>query len=141
MIGFIYNMVAALGYTHPLHPAITHIPMGMVIGGFIFALFSLLLRKEDLATSAHHCFTLALIFVVPTVIAGYMDWQHSFMAEWNNLILTKIILAAIFVLLLLVAFFAGRNRGLSVLIILIIYALCLVVAIGLGFVGGELQYG
>jgi uncharacterized membrane protein len=41
MIDFIYSTLVVLGYTHPLHPAVVHIPMGMVLGGFLFRLFSL----------------------------------------------------------------------------------------------------
>lgn len=141
MIVSIYELLGSLGYTHPLHPALTHIPMGMIIGAFFFALVSLVLRKEDLARSAHHCIVLALIFVLPTVIAGYMDWQHAFMAEWNNLFRAKIVLAAILVFLLLVAFAIGRKGVSGTLVKLIVYTLCLLVAIALGFLGGEIQYG
>jgi len=141
MIGAIYELFAALGYTHPLHPALTHIPMGMVIGAFFFALTSLVWRNEGLSRSAHHCIVVALIFVLPTAIAGFMDWQYTFMGEWDNLILAKIILAVIFVFLLLAAFAAGRRRVSGTLVTLVLYTLCLVVAILLGFLGGEIQYG
>jgi uncharacterized membrane protein len=140
MIDFIYLTLKNLGFSHPLHPAITHIPMGMVIGGFLFALASFLLKKEELTQTAHHCYTLALIFVLPTMILGYMDWQYKFDAEWSALILVKIILAVVFCGLLLAAYFSGKNKQMDVKIITI-YGLCLVNAIALGFMGGEIQYG
>ncbi|MGD2029642.1 MAG: hypothetical protein PVG86_06850 [Desulfobacterales bacterium] len=40
MIEFIYLTLATIGYSHPLHPAMTHVPMGMIIGGFLFAIGS-----------------------------------------------------------------------------------------------------
>jgi len=49
MIDFIYQTLARIGFSHPLHPAITHIPMGMVIGGFLFAAASFVFKKDDLA--------------------------------------------------------------------------------------------
>jgi uncharacterized membrane protein len=141
MIEFIYETLAQFGFRHPLHPAITHIPMGMVIGGFLFALASFVLKKEDLAQAAHYCYTLALIFVLPTMLLGYMDWQYKFDAEWSNLILAKIILAFVFCGLLLWAFITGRNKEAPIEKRLILYGVCLVAATGLGFMGGEIQYG
>ena len=141
MIDFIYQTLAQIGFRHPLHPAITHIPMGMVIGGFLFAAASFVFKKDDLAKTAHYCYTLALLFVLPTMLLGYMDWQYKFDAEWNNLILAKIILAIIFTGLLLLAFLFGKNEKMDIRKKLIIYGICLLVATGLGFTGGEIQYG
>lgn len=141
MIDFIYETLGSIGFHHPLHPAITHLPMGMVMGGFLFALIALVLNKEALALSAHYCYTVALVFVLPTMLLGYMDWQHKFGGEWGPIILTKIILAFLLLLLLLAAFFIGKNRQASLKSKLAVYAVCLVVAIGLGFMGGQLQYG
>ena len=140
MINFIYLTLSNLGFSHPLHPAVTHIPMGMVIGGFLFAAASLFFKKDELAQTAHHCYTLALIFVLPTMMLGYMDWQYKFDAEWGPLILAKIILAFVFCGLLLTAYFIGKTKQMNVKKI-IIYGLCLVNAIALGFLGGEIQYG
>jgi len=141
MIDFIYQTLAQIGFRHPLHPAITHIPMGMAIGGFLFAAASFVFKKDLLAKTAHHCCTLALLFVLPTMLLGYMDWQYKFEAEWSNLILIKIILALIFTGLLLLAFLLGKNEKTDIRKKLIAYAFCMLVAIGLGFTGGEIQYG
>jgi len=141
MIEFIYQTLAKLGYSHPLHPAITHIPMGMIIGGFLFAVGSVVMKKDDLAIAAHYCYTLALIFVLPTMMLGYMDWQYRLEAEWNRLILTKIILAVILTGMLVISFFYGKKKQVNIKQKLILYVICFVIAMGLGFIGGELQYG
>jgi uncharacterized membrane protein len=141
MIAFIYETLAQFGFRHPLHPAITHIPMGMVMGGFLFALASFVLKKEDLVQTAHYCFTLALIFVLPTMLLGYMDWHYKFDAEWSNLILAKIILAFVFCGLLLWAVITGSKKEAPIEKRLILYGICLAAATGLGFMGGEIQYG
>jgi uncharacterized membrane protein len=141
MIEFIYQTLARLGYSHPLHPAMTHIPMGMIIGGFLFAVGSVAFKNDDLAIAAHFSYTLALIFVLPTMTLGYMDWQYKFEAEWNGLILTKIILALILTGILVITFFYGKNVRVDIKKKLIFYGICFAIAMGLGFIGGELQYG
>jgi uncharacterized membrane protein len=40
MIESIYQTLAKIGYTHPLHPPATHLPAGLIIGAFIFALIA-----------------------------------------------------------------------------------------------------
>ena len=141
MIEFVYQTLAKFGYSHPLHPAMTHIPMGMIIGGFLFAVGSAVMKKDDLAMAAHYCYTLALIFVLPTMILGYMDWQYKFDGEWNRLILTKIIMAVILTIMLVITFFYGKNVKVDIKQKLILYVICFTIALGIGFIGGELQYG
>ncbi len=36
MTEVIFGFLNSIGFTHPLHPAFTHIPMGMVIGAVVF---------------------------------------------------------------------------------------------------------
>ena len=55
MIEFIYQTLTKLGYTHPLHPTLTHVPIGMVLGAFLFVLVALIFRRTNLAQSARHC--------------------------------------------------------------------------------------
>ena len=141
MIELVYQTLAKIGFSHPLHPAMTHIPMGMIIGGFLFAVGSAVMKKDDLAMAAHYCYTLALIFVLPTMILGYMDWQYKFDGEWNRLILTKIILAVMLTIMLGITFFYGKNVKVDIKQKLILYVICFAIALGIGFIGGELQYG
>jgi len=141
MIELVYQTLAKIGYSHPLHPAMTHIPMGMIIGGFLFAVGSAVMKKDDLAKAAHYCYTLALIFVLPTMMLGYMDWQYRLEAEWNGLIMTKIILAVMLTGMLVISFFYGKNVKVDIKRKLIFYVICFVIAMALGFIGGELQYG
>ena len=140
MIELIYGVLESVGFTHPLHPAATHIPMGMVMGCFFFGLVSLLITKYDLRKTSLHCSVLALIFVIPTVIAGIMDWQYFYGGIWQPLIIIKFILAAI--LLVLLAISVKMNLGQAPWKnLFIVYVLCLACVTGLGFSGGELVYG
>ena len=109
MVDFIYQTLEKIGYTHPLHPPMTHIPVGMVIGAFIFGLLAWLIRRDQLAITTRHCITLAFIGLVPTVLLGYMDWQHRYAGVWSFPIKMKIGLAALLFLLLIIAATIGSR--------------------------------
>jgi hypothetical protein len=138
MIELVFELLNKIGFNHTLHPAITHIPMGMVMGGFMFSLVSL--RQPGLIRTARHCAVLALVFIVPTMVVGIMDWQHFYMGEWSNLIIIKFVLAGLLTALLAVTVKLGDVEKPSPLVIGL-YALCLANAVGLGFTGGEIQFG
>ncbi|MFV0437658.1 MAG: DUF2231 domain-containing protein [Desulfopila sp.] len=140
MIDTLYAALEAIGFSHPLHPILVHLPMGMVVGTTLFALAALLSRKDSLNTTAAHCTALALIFIGPTIITGLLDWQARMGGELETLIIVKIVLALLLTGLLTTAVIF-RARGASARQLLILYLLCLVCAGGLGFSGGELAYG
>ena len=139
MIELPYQLLEQIGFTHPLHPAITHLPMGMAMGAFLFGLASL--RFESLAATARHCAVLGMIFVPPTIVLGIFDWQYYYDGSWDGLFITKIVLALVLPLLLLAAVAAGRGERNDSKLPLVLYALCLFTAIGLGYIGGEIGYG
>ena len=139
MIEPVYQLLEQMGFTHPLHPAITHLPMGMAMGAFFFGLASL--RYEALAATARHCAVLGVIFVPPTIIAGIFDWQHYYDGDWSALFITKFVLALLLPILLLAAVAAGGSERNDSRLPLVLYALCLFTAVGLGYIGGEIGYG
>jgi hypothetical protein len=113
--------------------------MGLVMGAFFFSLAAL--KYEVLAKTAHHCIVLALLFVLPTAFFGILDWQHFYQGEWSGLIITKFALTALLAALLGVATFFGARQQTSLRTKIAVYSLCLLNVIGLGFTGGEIQYG
>jgi uncharacterized membrane protein len=139
MIEFVYNTLAAIGYTHPLHPVATHIPMGMVLGGFLFALASF--KWEELAKTAHHCSILALLILPITATLGIMDWQHQLAGIMSIYITAKLILAGTLAILLALTIYLYRKGSLGPKALMLMYTLCLFNGIGLGFIGGQLVYG
>lgn len=141
MIESIYQLLARIGYTHPLHPPATHLPAGLIIGGFIFALGAWIFNRKNVAQSARHCFMLALITAIPTVLLGLMDWQQRFGGAYLFEIKAKLVLAGILLLLLLVAVVYSALAGGLTKTHMAIYTLCLLTVIGLGYFGGELVYG
>jgi len=140
MIDKLYAMLEMVGFHHPLHPLMVHIPMGMVIGMVLFALAGMVWKKEGLERTAYHCSILALIFVIPTLITGFLDWQGKLGGEWQPLIVIKVILGLVLTGLLTLAV-VWKHRGIEQKKRLILYLLCLACAGGLGFSGGELVYG
>ena len=141
MTEIVFEFLGKIGFTHPVHPAFTHIPMGMVIGAVIFRLASFLPRLKSLARTGYHCVILALIGVGPTVLTGYLDWQHRYAGSWEFLIVLKMILAGVLTVLLLITAVKDdpENRRLDKHTGL--YVLMALVSVGLGFSGGELMFG
>jgi mono/diheme cytochrome c family protein/uncharacterized membrane protein len=135
----IYRLLYAIGYEHPLHPAITHVPVGLVIGAFILGVLSLVLRREDMARAAKFCAVIALVSIFPTVLLGIMDWQHYFAGGWIYPIEIKIVLASLLLILLCIAVIFFRSGPLSVKAV-IMCGLSFLISVGLGYFGGQLVY-
>jgi uncharacterized membrane protein len=140
MIEGFYNLLALVGFHHPLHPMVVHIPMGMVIGAVLFSIADWKRPGLGLDRTAFHCIVLSLIFVVPVIIAGLLDWQHVFAGDWNKWIVIKMILGVVLTGVLITTVLAQR-RGASQKVLFRFYLLSLAICGGLGFSGGELLYG
>lgn len=140
MTASLFALLETIGFTHPLHPALTHIPMGMVMGCCIFSLLAWKLDRAEFNRTALHCALLALLFIAPTIVAGLLDWQHRYGGLLQPLIVVKMALAPILTGLLVYTVLEHRKNAAARKIFLL-YALCLFCAVGLGFAGGELVYG
>jgi uncharacterized membrane protein len=141
MIAFVYQILTKFGYTHPLHPTLTHVPIGMVIGAFVFALAALVFRRSSLTLTARHCVILALIVALPTAVLGIMDWQHFYGGALIFPIKMKLVLAGVLLIFLILAVIIGFFGEKFSTIVLALYGLCLLSVVGLGYFGGELVYG
>lgn len=137
----IFNFLSTIGFTHPLHPAMTHIPMGMVMGAVSFRLASLVPRFKFLARTGYHCIVLGLLGIAPTVFTGFLDWQHTYGGEWEFLIILKMILATALTIVLIVIIAKDDPENPRLNNKTFLYLFTVLIAIGLGFSGGELQYG
>ena len=140
MINSIYQTLADSGYTHPLHPVLAHLPIGMVIGAFLFALVASIFRNPKLDQTARHCSVLALIAAIPTVLLGLMDWQHFYTGSFLFPIQMKFVLAGMLIVFLILAVIFGFLAESFSKIVVYLYLMCLVSVIGLGYFGGELVY-
>lgn len=140
MVESLYSLLASLGFSHPLHPMLTHIPMGMIIGMVVFSVFGLIAKNAAFSQTAFHCSVLALIAVLPVIGAGILDWLQFQQGAWNPYIIVKMILGFILTVLLVISVVFKRN-GAPPTKMLVVYLLCLACAGGLGYSGGELIFG
>lgn len=141
MVEYVYNTLAAIGYLHPIHPTIIHVPIGLIMGAFVFGFLARFFHRPGYYQTAHRCMVLAFVALVPTIVFGYADWQHSFGGARLFEIRIKIILSAALVVIVLVAAFMGRKRARENRAVLIPYTLAVAVVVCIGYFGGELVYG
>lgn len=141
MTQFIYSLLVKIGFTHPLHPAIVHFPIGMAMGALAFTVMVLWFKKTELVPAAFYSHILGFLTLLPAMLLGYMDWQHFYNGAPNPLIIAKIILAFILMALFGYAILLGRRGEVNTKKYFIISLLCFMVTILIGFCGGELQYG
>jgi uncharacterized membrane protein len=141
MTEIIFEFLNKIGFAHPVHPALTHIPMGMVMGAVTFRILSLIPRLRFLARTGYHCVALGLLGIFPTAFAGYLDWQHTFGGQWEFLIILKMVLAVLLTILMGTILYMDDTEAPKLNKVTMFYFLAVLLAIGLGFSGGELQYG
>ena len=140
MIGDFYNILNTLGYHHPFHPTMVHMPIGLVIGALILALVARIFRRDRLLLTPRHLIILALFLVFPTMLLGIMDWQHFYGGASVPPFKVKLIATPILTVLLGLAVFLGRRYGSTSMKVLPVYFLCFCAVVVLGYFGGQLTY-
>jgi uncharacterized membrane protein len=141
MINAFYEFLNRLGYHHPIHPTEVHMPIGLVVSAFVFAVVGLVFRREKLVLTPRQCIILAFIWVFPTMVLGIMDWQHFYAGAWILPIKVKLITAPILAALLGLSIYLGRRHGSTSMRVLPFYFLCLCAVTVLGYFGGQLTFG
>jgi len=141
MIEALYQILEQVGYAHPIHPPLTHMPTGLAVGALIFGLLSTLFRRQVFAVSARHCIVLALVFVFPTAFFGYTDWLHYYDGVWTYPIKVKFVLTGVLTLLLVTGIYLQYRRSPSMKSVLIIYFLAVLSVVALGYYGDNLVFG
>ncbi len=141
MVEFVYGLLESIGFAHPLHPALTHIPMGLVMGAVIFRVAAIVSPMKYLSKTGYHCAVVGLLGVPPTAILGWMDWQYRYGGEWEFLIGLKIVLALVLFLILSLIVVVDDPDTPRIDVRSALYFLAVLSAVGLGFSGGELIYG
>lgn len=141
MIDDLYVVLARFGFTEPLHPPITHMPIGLATGALIFLLVAVLFNRKNTVLTARHVSILAFVFVFPTVLLGVFDWMHFYHATLYTPIKIKMALAGIAFLLLGAGIILGSEIKFHSIAMVILYALTFVAMVGLGYVGSGIIYG
>ena len=141
MLNSLYDLLDSIGYLHPIHPAMTHMPIGLVVGSLLMGIAARVLSHPPLARAAYYTLVLALIFLFPTVAFGLMDWERYYAGAWLHPIQMKMILATVLFLLLVVGVVMGHRKQGQSPWLLPVYALCFMTVTALGYFGGQLVYG
>jgi mono/diheme cytochrome c family protein len=141
MIDSLYSLVQKIGFTDPLHAPITNIPIGLVIGAFLFFAVAIIFGKKNLLTTARHVSILAFLFVFPTILFGVFDWLHYFKGALIQPIKIKMILASAVLVLLAVGIIIGGETKIHAAPMLAVYGLAFLCVVGLGWYGARLVYG
>lgn len=136
-----YGLLQQYGFSHPLHPTLTHLPIGLVLGAFCFLLISMLFRISSLRQTASHCLVLAAITLPLAAGLGVLDWLYFYSGTWLFAIKMKVGLAAALFIFLIVAIVSELRKGSPGRLSGLWYLICVGLVIGLGFFGGELVYG
>ena len=139
-INSFYQFMNGIGYYHPIHPALVHAPMGLVIGAFFFGWAGFLSRRETLTRTALHCIVLAFIFWFPVVLFGLMDWRHFYGGAMLFPIKMKMVLAGALFILFATGFASGFRSDAASKRTLTVHTLCFLAAGLIGFFGAELVY-
>jgi len=141
MAELLYNFLKSIGYHHPLHPALTHLPVGLAIAGFVFIILAYFIKHLSFDKTAKHCSVLALLTAIPTIVIGIFDWQLFFGAAYLFPIVMKMILASLLLILLIWLVFVSIKHEELMAKRVLVHFLCFLTVAGIGYFGGELVYG
>jgi len=137
---FIYRALQEIGFDHPIHPPLAHMPMGLIIGALIFFAAARLLKHQIFMNTAYHCLVLSLIFILPTAFLGLTDWWHFYLGVWSFPIAIKMILTGfLFITVSSGVIMQSKEIGGSKSVFAI-YLFSTLVVVGLGYYGGQLVF-
>lgn len=132
--------------THPWHVPMVHFPIALSGAALLFLLLALWQRNELLERAAFYNISLAAVTTVLAGVTGYRDYivRYEGDAPYAN---TKIFLAiSLFVLATVLAVSRWRQPDLlwkpsTMVLYLLGFAGCFMLATALGFLGGVILYG
>lgn len=141
MISRFYHLLESLGYAHPLHPPLTHLPIGLVALVFLAAGWSFLSGRHLLSPRACYRISLvALVFLVATVVAGFADWRYFYDGAWLFEIKVKYALTGVLLLTLIGAAVLGYSPDPRSKRNLALYLVAFLTLVGLGYFGAQLVF-
>jgi protein SCO1 len=141
MLDNMYELLAAFGFKDPLHPPITHMPIGLAVGAAIFFLAAVIYKRQNLILTARHVSILSFIFAFPTIMFGVMDWIHFYHAALFTPIIIKMVLAAVLLTVLGAGIILGSEIRMHETGMIILYMIALGAVSGLGYYGSQIIYG
>jgi mono/diheme cytochrome c family protein len=141
MLDALYSLLKAVGFDEPIHSPITHLPIGLVVGAFVFFVVALVFKKKQLVPTARYSAILAFVFAFPTILFGVFDWMHFYHAVLMPAIIIKMTLAGVVLVTLAAAIILGGEVKLHSAWLMTLYAIAFVAVMGLGYFGAGIVYG
>jgi uncharacterized membrane protein len=141
MTAFIYEWLNKLGYSHNLHPAVVHFPIGVAMVSAIALFIAHKFNKPAFATTAYHCQQFGLVAMPIVMFIGYMDWQQFYGGSHNPHIALKILLAFFLTAAFSASAIVGRKGQQMGRKFKWTTSGALIIALSIGYLGGELLYG
>lgn len=141
MIDLLFRFLKSVGFDEPLHPPITHLPIGLIMGGTVFFILAIVFKVKSLIITARHASILALVFAFPTILLGVIDWIHFYNGALIQPIIIKMILASTLLIVLGIGIIMGSEIKLYTIRMAIIWVICFLLVVGLGYEGAGLIYG
>jgi len=139
MSNILYDLLGLVGYSHPVHPVLVHVPTGMSIGAFCCALWAIATGQASYRTTAYRMIVFALIFASLAIPVGLMDWQRFYGGAFIFEIKMKLALASLYFIVVAAAVAIGRKH-LDSPALPALFSVGLFAVMGLGFFGGQLVY-
>jgi len=137
-----YNVLALVGFAHPMHPVLITMVVGPVIASFLFAAAAFFLKKPEFYKTSRQLTVVGFIFWFPTVAVGIIDWAHFYGGSTKMMeINVKLILAGILFLALLGNILLFKKGQEQPLIPLVLTLLGTLLVSALGYYGGDIVFG
>ena len=140
MVDWMYQLLGNLGYTHPVHPALVHVPIGNVVAAFVFGIIGLVFRKQSVGRAGYYALVLAFISLFPGVFSAVADWLRYFAGVWLFPIKMKVILASVLIVILGIEIIMGRKDAGATVRGVTMSFLAVLAVTGLGYFGANLVY-
>lgn len=141
MIDDLFAFLAKTGFKEPLHPPITHMPIGLAVGAFIFLLIAVFFKRNNFIPSVRHVSILAFVFAFPTILLGVIDWIHFYNAVPYTPIIIKMALATVLLIVLGAGIILGSEKKFHSLPMVFLSLLAVACVFGLGYFGSGIIYG
>jgi predicted heme/steroid binding protein/uncharacterized membrane protein len=125
---------------HP-HPMLIHFPMGLINFAVIMQIIFYFTGYPSFSTAGFYAITTAAVFLVPTIVSGFVSWWVNYGLTKNKIFMTKISFS--FVLLIMCAcevLIGIKGYEESILYNAMLFLNVPVLGI-IGFNGGKLSWG
>ena len=84
MINFVYQLLARIGYTHPIHPTEVHMPIGLVVGAFIFAIDRSLRFAATYLRRRRHVLVFAVVALPFAIASFFLDHDPRYNERYSG---------------------------------------------------------